>query len=95
MDRITGTVSNRNSGAATITMVVIHPTMGNAGSGATTLTVVVHPTMGSARPGAATLAIVVIHRVISTSKSGVATGKIFYVSWSHGDANRRHWIDME
>ena len=74
----------------------VNGAIGNCKSGATTITmVVVHPTVGNARSGAATLTIVVIHRVISISKSGVTTGKIFYVCWSHDDANSRHWIDME
>jgi hypothetical protein len=69
----------------------INDTISNRKSGATAITMVVfHPTMGHARSGATTLAIVVIHRVISTSKSSVTTGKVFYVSWSHDDANSRH-----
>ncbi len=74
----------------------INGTISSCKSGANAITMVIfHPTMGHARTWATTLAIVVIHQVISASKPGVTTGKVFHVSWSHDDANRRHRFEVE
>jgi hypothetical protein len=82
MDKVNSTISSGISRATTVTLVVIYPIIRNVKSGATTVTlVVIQPVIGNAKLRATTFTIV-IYQGIFTSKSGVITGEVFYVSWS-------------